>query len=342
MATFTSPTPIWKRASSGILYRPEFSVFIGLALVYVFFLIFSSPAYHSQGGTSTWLDPGAELGIVAIPVALLMIAGEFDLSVGSILAGSSMFLALWVGHWHYNTWIGIVLSLGIGALTGLVNGLLVTRTKLPSFIVTLGTQLVLTGVTLGGSTLLTGSSSIDMTASHSAQVVFASNWHQFNISILWWLAIAAIGHHVLVNTRTGNWITAIGGDIETASRAGVQTSRVRIGLFVATGLGAALVGIIQSIEYNGSQAANGQTYVFNAIIASVIGGVLLTGGFGTILGVVLGALTYQVATQGIYFTGWDTDWSQALIGGLLLVAVIANNWFRKAAISRGVKKGERA
>jgi simple sugar transport system permease protein len=103
---------------------------------------------------------------------------------------------------------------------------------------------------------------------------------------------------------------------------------------------AALVGIIQTVEYNGSQAANGQSFVFNAIIASVIGGVLLTGGFGTIAGVVLGALTYQVVTQGIYFTGWDTDWSSALIGGLLLVAVLANNGFRKAAIARGVKKGK--
>jgi simple sugar transport system permease protein len=177
-----------------------------------------------------------------------------------------------------------------------------------------------------------------MTAPRAVQVLFASNWHQFNISIIWWLVIAIIGHHILVNTRMGNWITAIGGDIETANRSGVQTSRVRIGLFMATSMGAALVGIIQTVEYNGSQAANGQSYVFNAIIAVVIGGVLLTGGYGTIIGVVLGALTYQVVTQGIYFTGWDTDWSNALIGALLLVAVLANNWFRKATIARGVKK----
>lgn len=339
MAT-TLATPQWKRWISNLAYRPEFSVLIGFIAIYVFFLATTSTVFHSLAGTSTWVDPAAELGIVSIPVGLLMISGEFDLSVGSVLAGSSMLLAMMYGYFHVNIWISIVACLALGAVTGLINGFLVTRTKLPSFIVTLGTQLVLTGVTLGGSTLITGSSSIDMTATKPVRELFASNWNQFNVSILWWVAIAVLGHHVLTNTSMGNWITAIGGDIETANRAGVRTAQVRIGLFISTSVAAALVGIIQTVEYNGSQAANGQSYVFNAIIAAVIGGVLLTGGFGTITGVVLGALTYQVVTQGIYFTGWDTDWASALIGGLLLVAVLANNWFRKAAIARGVKKGK--
>ena len=339
MAT-TLDTPQWKRSISNLAYRPEFSVLIGFIAIYVFFLVTTQSVFHSLAGTSTWVDPAAELGIVSIPVGLLMISGEFDLSVGSVLAASSMLLPLLVTDYHWNIWLAIVCSLLLGAVTGLLNGVLVTRTKLPSFIVTLGTSLVLTGVTLGGSTLLTGSSSIDMTASHAVKVVFASNWNQFNISIIWWLGLAFLGHHILSNTRMGNWITAIGGDIETANRAGVRTSQVRIGLFVSTSVAASLVGIIQAVEYNGSQAANGQSFVFNAIIAAVIGGVLLTGGFGTITGVVLGALTYQVVTQGIYFTGWDTDWASTLIGGLLLVAVLANNWFRKAAIARGVKKGK--
>ena len=339
MAT-TIDTPRWKQLIMKLTYRPEFSVFIGFVVIYVFFVVVSQPVFHTLNGTSTWFDPAAELGIVAIPVGLLMIAGEFDLSVGSVLAASSMFLAIWYGYWHLNIWFGIILCLAIGAVTGLINGILVTRTKLPSFIVTLGTQLFLTGVTLGGSTLLTGSSSVDMTATSAVKALFSSSWKQFNVSVLWWAAIAVLGHHVLTNTRMGNWITAIGGDIETANRAGVQTSKVRIGLFISTSMAAALVGIIQTVEYNGSQAANGQSYVFNAIIAAVVGGVLLTGGFGTIFGVVFGALTYQVVTQGIYFTGWDTDWSNALIGGLLLVAVLANNWFRKATIARGVKKGQ--
>ncbi len=329
----------WKRGISNLAYRPEFSVLIGFLAIYMFFLLTTQPVFHSLAGTSTWVDPAAELGIVAIPVGFLMIAGEFDLSVGSVLAFSSMFLAAWVGYFHYNIWLGLVLAFILSALVGLINGILVTRTRLPSFIVTLGTQLVLTGVTLGGSTLITGSSSIDMTATAPVRALFSSNWNQFNVSILWLAAIAILGHHILTNTRMGNWITAIGGDIETANRAGVLTSRVRIGLFVTTSLAAALVGVIQAVEYNGSAASNGQVYVFNAIIAVVIGGILLTGGFGTIIGAVLGAMTYQLVTQGIYFTGWDTDWSNALIGGLLLVAVVSNNWFRKAAVARGVKKG---
>ena len=328
-----------RRRITNLIYRPEFSVLIGFIAIYVFFLVTTQPVFHSLAGTSTWVDPAAELGIVSIPVGFLMIAGEFDLSVGSVVAFSSMFLAAWVGYFHYNIWLGLVIDVVLAALVGLTNGILVTRTKLPSFIVTLGTQLLLTGITLGGSTVITGSSSIDMTATAPVRALFSSNWNQFNVSILWLAGIAVLGHHILTNTRTGNWITAIGGDIETANRAGVQTARVRIGLFISTSTAAALVGIIQAVEYNGSAASNGQVFVFNAIIAAVIGGVLLTGGFGTIIGVVLGAMTYQLVTQGIYFTGWDTDWSNALIGGLLLLAVLSNNWFRKATIARGVKKG---
>ncbi|MDE2282255.1 MAG: ABC transporter permease [Actinomycetales bacterium] len=328
-----------RRSITNLIYRPEFSVLIGFIAIYVFFLVTTQPVFHSLAGTSTWVDPAAELGIVSIPVGFLMIAGEFDLSVGSVVAFSSMFLAAWVGYFHYNIWLGLVIDVVLAALVGLTNGILVTRTKLPSFIVTLGTQLLLTGITLGGSTVITGSSSIDMTATAPVRALFSSNWNQFNVSILWLAGIAVLGHHILTNTRTGNWITAIGGDIETANRAGVQTARVRIGLFISTSTAAALVGIIQAVEYNGSAASNGQVFVFNAIIAAVIGGVLLTGGFGTIIGVVLGAMTYQLVTQGIYFTGWDTDWSNALIGGLLLLAVLSNNWFRKATIARGVKKG---
>ena len=343
MATTIAPptleTSRWKRGMSNLAYRPEFSALVGFAAIYLFFLVTTQPVFHSLAGTSTWVDPAAELGIVSIPVGFLMIAGEFDLSVGSVLAFSSMFMAGWVGYFHYNIWLGLILAFVLSAVVGLVNGILVTRTRLPSFIVTLGTQLVLTGITLGGSTLITGSSSIDMTATAPVRAIFSSNWNQFNVSIVWLIAIAVLGHHILTNTRMGNWITAIGGDIESANRAGVQTSRVRIGLFISTSMAAALVGIIQAVEYNGSSASNGQVFVFNAIIAAVIGGVLLTGGFGTIIGVVLGAATYQLVSQGIYFTGWDTDWSNALIGGLLLVAVLSNNWFRKAAISRGVKKG---
>jgi simple sugar transport system permease protein len=106
---------------------------------------------------------------------------------------------------------------------------------------------------------------------------------------------------------------------------------------VGTGVGAALVGVIQAVEYNGSQVTNGQSFVFNAIIAVVIGGVLLTGGFGSIIGVVLGTLTFAVVNQGIYFTGWDSDWSDVIIGVLLLAAVLANNSFRNVALSRGAR-----
>ncbi|MEY4532147.1 MAG: hypothetical protein RLZZ156_2870, partial [Deinococcota bacterium] len=164
--------------------------------------------------------------------------------------------------------------------------------------------------------------------------IFAFQWQgQFNISIIWWLVFSLIAAWVLNQSRYGNWILAVGGDQETARAAGVPTANVKLSLFIASGLGAALVGVIQAIQFSGSQVNNGQAFVFNSIIAVVVGGVLLTGGYGSIIGVMLGTLTFSIVNQGIYYTGWNSEWAQVILGGLLLAAVLANNSFRKLALA---------
>jgi simple sugar transport system permease protein len=151
--------------------------------------------------------------------------------------------------------------------------------------------------------------------------------------VVWWVAIALIAGWIMQASKHGNWILAVGGDLESARTSGIPVARVKISLFVASGLGAALLGVIQTIEYNGAQVTSGQSFVFNSIISVVIGGVLLTGGYGSTFGIVLGTLTLAIVTQGIYYTGWNSDWASLILGLLLLVAVLMNNTFRRLALA---------
>ena len=314
--------------------RPEFGALIGAVVVYVFFLVTASGSgFTSVDGTASWLDTAAELGVVATPVALLLIAGEFDLSIGSVVGATSAIVAIGSGTYTMPQWASIPLAIGFGLLVGLVNGIVATRTKLPSFIVTLGSSLVVGGGALGISRALSGSTAVTLTPDPSARAVFGSKAGHFQVSIVWWLAITLLAWWVLTRTRTGSWIYATGGAPEVARDAGVPTARVKIGLFMATSAGAALVGVLQTIAYSGGDVTRGSSFIFDGVIAAVIGGVLLQGGYGSALGVLLGTATYGIVSLGIFYTGWNTDYAQLFLGALLLVAVLANNYFRKLALS---------
>lgn len=327
------------RSLGDLIRRPESGAFVGTLAVFVFFAIFGGQTFLSRGGFASWLNVAAELAIVAVPVGVLMIAGEFDLSVGSTLAASSISLALVSGTWGLPTWLGIVVALLIGLIVGFVNGLVVTRTNMPSFIVTLAMQFALAGLTLGGARAISGDTAINVTPDAvSKKLLGTMVGGQFEVTIFWATGVALVLAWVLQKTRYGNWIFAIGGDKESARAAGIPVSKAKIGLFMCTGLGAAFVGVIQTILYNGAQTGNGQSFVFNAIVASVVGGVLLTGGYGSVLGVILGSLTFAIVNQGIYYTGWDSDWASLILGFLLAVAVLMNNTFRRLALTSSVRK----
>ncbi|WEH19910.1 ABC transporter permease [Streptomyces sp. VNUA24] len=314
--------------------RPELGALIGAVVVFVFFLVTASGSgFTSVDGTASWLDTAAELGVVATPVALLLIAGEFDLSIGSVVGATSVIVAIGSGTYTLPQWVSIPLAIAFGLLVGLVNGLVATRTKLPSFIVTLGSSLVVGGGALGLSRALSGSTAMTLTPEPSVQAVFGSKAGQFQVSILWWLAITVLAWWVLTRTRTGSWIYATGGALDVARDAGVPTARVKISLFMATSVGAALVGVLQTITYSGGDVTRGSSFIFDGVIAAVIGGVLLQGGYGSALGVLLGTATYGIVSLGIFYTGWNTDYAQLFLGALLLVAVMANNYFRKLALS---------
>lgn len=323
--------------------RPETGALIGTLSVFIFFAIFGGTQFLSAGGTASWLNVAAELGIIAIPVGLLMIAGELDLSVGSVLASSSMVVAVVSGHWGAPIIVGIAAALALGLLTGFVNGVMVTWTNVPSFVVTLATNFGLAGLTLGMCRVVTGTTSVSVEPPAFAKSLLGTLiGNKFEVAIFWWIAVMVIVGWLLHISRYGNWIFAVGGDTISARATGIPVQKVKIGLFMGSAFGAALVGVIQTVLYNSAQVANGQAFVFNSIIAVVIGGVLLTGGYGSVIGVVLGTLTFAIVSQGIYYTGWNSDWASLILGVLLLAAVLMNNTFRKMALSTSARTKKQA
>ncbi len=317
-----------------LTHRPEAGAFFAAVIVYLFFAVMAWHAdFVSLNGTAAWLDTSAELGIMALAVGILMIAGEFDLSIGSVIGATSIALAVGTAHYDINPWLMLALVFVFGALVGLVNGLIVVRTGLPSFIVTLATNYGVVGASLGLSRLLTNTTSSSMTGSPSIDFVFAAQWGQANIAILWWIGLTLIAMRVLSRTPFGNWIYATGGNLIAARGAGVPTSLVKVVLFVVTSMTATFVGAIQAIEFHSGNAVNGQGYVFQAPIVAVIGGVLLGGGYGSPLGLFLGSMIFGIISVGIFYTGWNTDWLLLILGGLLLAAVLANSYFRRLAFA---------
>jgi simple sugar transport system permease protein len=318
-----------------LLATPETGALAGAILVWVFFAIVAGGAFRSAEGTAAWLNAAAPLGILAVAVALLMIGGEFDLSVGSIIGVSGMTVMLLTVEAGWPVGPAIVVALLLGAAIGLANGLLVVRTGIPSFLVTLGTLFVLRGLTIALSRLLTGRTQVGGLQAAAGyepwRLLLASDVGPFRVSILWWLALALLATWLLRRTRTGNWIYAAGGGAEAARNAGVPVRRVKVGLFMTTAAAAAFVGVMQAVRFTGADALRGDGQEFRAIIAVVIGGTLLTGGYGSAAGALLGAAIFGMVQQGIVVAGADADWFQVFLGVMLVGAVLVNDGVRRRA-----------
>ena len=323
-----------------LLIRPETGAVVGSIAVWIFFAIVAgSSGFTSSRGTSSYLSVSAELAILAIPVALLMIGGEFDLSVGSTVGATGMVIAILSTQYGWNVWAAIVVALIFAVLIGMVNGYLVMRTRLPSFIVTLGTAYILYGMTAGLTTLLTGLTVVNgvdqAPGFSSAHAVFATalgGGQQYPIEIIWALALVVLATWLLLGTSFGNWIFGVGGDANAARNIGVPVARVKIPLFVSTALGACLLAIIQVMTFTNADVLRGQGLEFYAIVAAVVGGVLLTGGYGSAIGAMFGALVFGIVEEGIVFAGVDANWYKAVVGVILLLAVLLNSYVRKLAM----------
>ncbi|AWI58312.1 hypothetical protein AB395_00002661 [Sinorhizobium fredii CCBAU 45436] len=307
---------------------------LSFVAVIAFYVAFGGVSLGSLFGAASWVNFAANLGIVALPVGLLMIAGELDISIGAMIPAGSMSIAILSGYYDLPIVIGMLGALTFGVLVGLMNGFLAVRTSVPSLIITLGTLVAVQGLVLAGSVLLTGGASVPLDAPAWAKVIFGQLINgKFQVIILWWFALTVVFGFVLHATRYGNWIFAMGGDEVSARNAGIPTKRLKIGLFVLSSTAASFVGMCGAILFNSAQVSGGMNYIFNTIVSIVVGGVLLTGGFGSVAGIFLGALTFAVVSQGIYFTDIDRNWSNLIIGVMLMAAVLMNNTFRQMALS---------
>jgi simple sugar transport system permease protein len=318
-----------------LLARPELGALAGAFLVWIAFALAAGAPFRSLDGLAAVLNAAAPLGILAVAVALLMIGGEFDLSVGSMIGLAGMAILLLTRHYSWPLWPAILATFVLCIGVGLANGYLVVRTGLPSFLVTLGTLFVLRGLTIAVPRLLTRRTQIggldEVAGYDSARAIFASSpIGNYSVAILWWLALAMIAHWMLVRTPWGNWIFGTGGNADAARRSGVPVDRVRISLFMTTAMAACLVATTQAVRFTGADALRGEQQEFRAIIAVVIGGTLLTGGYGSVVGAVLGAFIFGMVQQGIVITGVDADWFQVFLGAMLVVAVLVNNAIRRA------------
>lgn len=321
-------------ALRGIIVRPEFGAFLAAVLLFVFFAIVAGGnGFLTEQGTAGWVNTAAEIGLIGIPVGLLLIAGEFDLSIGSVVGASSMITAVGTTTLGLPLWLSIVAALAVAALVGYVNATITLVTGIGSFIVTMAMMLALAGLSLGVARAVAGTSVVSLNSEGFVHELFAAQIGPFSATVWWWILIAVCATWVLSKTVFGNWIYATGGDIDSAMTNGVPVKRVKRTLFIASSMGAALVGILQTVQFNSGDATRGSAFIFSAISAAVIGGVLLTGGYGSAVGISFGAITYGIVSMGIYYTGWSTDWVQLFIGVLVLLAVLANNYFRKLALS---------
>jgi simple sugar transport system permease protein len=324
---------------SRLLTRPDIGAFLGAVAVFLAFGYFAR-AVNWIGDPAIWAgwtDQAAQYGIVAVPVALLMIGGEFDLSAGVMIGSSGLLLAYLTTHQDMNVWPAMALVLLFGLAVGLINGITVVKTKLPSFIVTLATFFVLQGVNAAGTLKLTGTTAIqdvDTAAGfESAHKYFASDLtkYDFHVKVLWWIGITLVGAWLLSKSRFGNWIYSAGGDAIAARNVGVPVVRTKIALFMMTSTTAALMGIIETFELRSMQSEEGVGLEFIFIICAVVGGCLLTGGYGSVIGTFFGAAMLGMVQLGIVDAQWDSNWTYTFQGAILFAAVMLNTVIRSRA-----------
>ncbi|HEY4065991.1 MAG TPA: ABC transporter permease [Burkholderiaceae bacterium] len=347
-----------------LLARPEFGAVSGTVLVFLLFgLSAGGSGMFSAEGVINWGTVAAFLGILAVGASLLMIAGEFDLSIGSMIGFAGMMMAIPSLYWGWPVWLAVLFAFATAMALGWLNGWLVIKTGLPSFIVTLAFYFILRGLSLAISVLMTGKTILSSngsavlrelvvadpvvqalfqghvltglfnTLAHAGWMAARDDGAALAIGVpkvmVWWALLTAIGAFMLARTRFGNWVLAIGGDANAAKNVGIPVAKVKISLFVAMAFCAALFAVLQVADAGSAAADRGLQKEFEAIIAAVIGGCLLTGGFGSVIGASLGALIFGVVQIGIGYTSIDNNWYRVFLGGMLLAAVLFNNYIRR-------------
>ena len=321
-----------------LLARPESGALAGAIVIYIFFFAVAPP-FRNANSFSSVLYVTSTYGLMAAPVALLMIGGEFDLSAGVAVTSSALTAALFAYEFSVNVWVGVIVALGLSLFVGFLNGWIVVRTGIPSFLVTLGTFFMLQGLNLALTQTITNQVASPQISNiqgfSSAQHIFAASFTiggvNIRATVVYWIVVVAIATWILLRTHIGNWIFSVGGSAPSARAVGVPVGKTKIGLFMAVGLLAWFTGMHTLFEFNNVQSGQGVGNEFVYIIAAVVGGCLLTGGYGSVVGAGIGALIFGMVNQGIVYAGWDPDWFTFFEGALLLGAILLNTFIRRRA-----------
>ncbi len=344
----------WRKA----LIRPELGSLCGVILVFViFFLVAGDSGMFSADGVMNWLIVSSQFAILAVGACLLMIAGEFDLSIGSMIGFAGILIAITSVHYHWPVSLSILFTFVCTMALGFLNGYIVIRTGLPSFIVSLAFLYILRGLTIWSAILFTRRTIIsgvrDVAQGSFLAPLFGGTvleglfrWFadvgvigKYNDGtpvvkgipalVIWAILLIVIGQFILTRTHYGNWIFAAGGNAQAALYVGVPVQRVKITLFVVTAFCATIFATCQVMEFGSAAADRGMLKEFEAIISVVIGGALLTGGYGSVIGAMLGALIFGVVQQGLFFAGVESSLFRVFLGAILLVAVVFNTYVRR-------------
>lgn len=323
-AAVAAPPP--RRRARSILLRvfaiQELGVLVaGIVIGTVF--AFLSPQFLTAASAGSILASAVQFGMVGLGITVLMISGEFDLSVASVYSLCPLVMAsLWIDH-GFSVFMALGFALTFALGIGLLNGLATLVLGIPSFIITLATALFWAGVSLN----LTGGYPISFFGESPVM-----NWlgtaeignSKISVSILWLIGIATILAGVLRLTAVGNWIFASGGDGRAARAMGVPVARVKVGCFLLSSLLAAFTGIIQFGSFGSATPTQGSDLALTAIVVAVVGGGSLMGGRGSIMGALLAAIVLGMSYTGLILSGVSTTWFQSFVGFLLLFAVIVN------------------
>ena len=370
--------------------RPEIGAFVVMVIIIVALAIASDGKSFNALGLKNNIAIIAQLGIIATGAALLMIAGEFDLSIGPMIAFAGMSIAVMLkwglpfGLGEATPFLAFLITLVMTLAFGWLIGTIVVKSGLSSFIVTLAFWFFLRGLTevcfrlinqntnvsglpdfkkeswfaeqMGGEVFswffdawywigTKASAGLEFTSdmTKSEKIDFINYLSFLNINrkmeqwvtgfdarLLWFIIIAGAAWYVLARTQLGSWIYATGDNKESARANGVPVNRVKVGLFMFSAFCATIFATCQVLDTNSSDAAKGMFKELEAIAIAVVGGILMTGGFGTIIGVVFGAVTFGLVENAVFFIPWiDGAWFRVFVGTVLLLAVFANERIRK-------------
>lgn len=313
------------------LLRPEPAA---LAATIILFIVFSflSPLFATQLTFVSLGSVAAELGIVAVGMTLLLIGGHFDLSVGSTLGVTAFVVVHLMNEMGFSPWLAMPIALAFASLLGFINGVIVVKARINAFIVTLGTMFVYRGMLIawtGGFPI-----TVDIPSEFRAVLVGPIDaLGGFRMSVVWFLAIVVAATFLLIRTRLGNWIQATGQNPSAARNLGVPVDRVTVLLFTLTGLLAGFAGVVQVARFASVDALRGELVEFQAIAVSVIGGTLLSGGYGSVIGTALGALAFAMIQIGLVLASAPGYFYRTLTGLIIVAAVILNTSVTKRIAS---------